>query len=60
MFFLSSNDFFQNPTFSNNLFRNTMSVSNSLDPDQAQNFVGSDLGQNCLQTTLGGRDSMSF
>ena len=24
-------------------------VSNSLDPDQAQNFVGPDLGPNCLQ-----------
>ena len=25
------------------------SVSNSLDPDQAQHFVGPDLGLNCLQ-----------
>ena len=25
------------------------SVSNSLDPDQARRFVGSDLGPNCLQ-----------
>ena len=24
-------------------------MSNSLDPDQAQRFVGSDLGPNCLQ-----------
>ena len=24
-------------------------VSNSLDPDQAQHFVGPDLGPNCLQ-----------
>ena len=24
-------------------------VSNSLDPDQAQRFVGPDLGSNCLQ-----------
>ena len=24
-------------------------MSNSLDPDQAQHFVGSDLGPNCLQ-----------
>ena len=24
-------------------------VSNSLDPDQAQNFVGPDVGPNCLQ-----------
>ena len=26
-----------------------MRVSNSLDPDQAQHFVGPDLGPNCLQ-----------
>ena len=25
------------------------SVSNSLDPDEAQHFVGPDLGPNCLQ-----------
>ena len=29
---------------------NTISVSNNLDPDQAQHFVGPDLGQNFLQT----------
>ena len=28
---------------------NTISVSNSLDPDQARHFVGPDLGPNCLQ-----------
>ena len=27
-------------------------MSNSLDPDQAQNFVGPDLGPNCLQSLL--------
>ena len=26
-----------------------MRVSNSLDPDQARQFVGPDLGPNCLQ-----------
>ena len=26
----------------------TLSVSNSLDPDQARQFVGPDLGSNCL------------
>ena len=26
-----------------------MKMSNSLDPDQAQRFVGPDLGPNCLQ-----------
>ena len=30
-------------------FRNTIRVSNSLDPDQASHFVKSDLGLNCLQ-----------
>ena len=30
-------------------FFNTILVSNSLDPDQAQHFVGPDLGPNCLQ-----------
>ena len=29
--------------------RNTISVSNRLDPDQDQDSVGSDLGPNCLQ-----------
>ena len=28
---------------------NTIRVSNSLDPDQARNFVGPDLGPYCLQ-----------
>ena len=28
---------------------NTISVSNSLEPDQARHFVGHDLGPNCLQ-----------
>ena len=29
--------------------RNTIRVSNSLDPDQARHFVGPDLGPYCLQ-----------
>ena len=36
-------------TFSKNSFRNTIRVSNSLDPDQARRFVRPDLGPNCLQ-----------
>ena len=32
--------------------RTTIRVSNSLDPDQAQRFVGPDLGLNCLQMLL--------
>ena len=30
-------------------FFNTICGSNSLDPDQAQHFVGPDMGPNCLQ-----------
>ena len=30
-------------------FFNTIQVSNSLNPDQARHFVGTDLGPNCLQ-----------
>ena len=41
--FLCSADIFQNFTFSNNYF----SVTNSLDPDQAQCSSGPDLGPNC-------------
>ena len=35
--------------FLKNSFRNTIEVSNSLDPDQAPSFVWPDLGPNCLQ-----------
>ena len=41
--------FFSKSTFSKNSFRNTITVSKSLDPDQARHFVGPDLGPNCLQ-----------
>ena len=41
--------FFQNHPFRNNTFRNTIRVSNSLDPDQVRHLVGPDLGPNCLQ-----------
>ena len=40
---------FSKLTYSKNSFRNTIRVSNSLDPDQARHFVGTDLGPNCLQ-----------
>ena len=40
---------FSKSTSSNFFFRNTIRMSNSLDPDQARNFVGTDLGPNCLQ-----------
>ena len=45
-FFLSSSTSF------NNSFRNTMRVSNSLDPDQDGHFVGLDLGPNCSHQTI--------
>ena len=35
--------------FSKNDFRNTIRVSNGLDPDQDRHNVGPDLGPNCLQ-----------
>ena len=34
--------------FLKKIFRNTIGMSNSLGPDQAQRFVGPDLGPNCL------------
>ena len=47
-------------TFSKNSIRIVIRVSNSLDPDQTQHFVGPDLVPNCLQklseTTLGGKE----
>ena len=47
--FLSSADFFKINYFQKNSFRNTIRVSNILDPDQVQHFVGPDLGPNYLQ-----------
>ena len=44
--FLSSADFFQNKFFSKNSFRDTIRVSNGLDPDQEGHSVGPDLGPN--------------
>ena len=35
--------------FAKKNFRNTIRVSNSLDPDQADVLLGHDLGSNCLQ-----------
>ena len=46
MFFAVADLFFQNQTFRKNSLRNTMKVSNSLDPDQN---VRPDLGPNALQ-----------
>ena len=41
--------FLSKSTFPKNSFRNTIRVSNWLDPDQARHFVGNDFGPNCLQ-----------
>ena len=49
MILLSSADFFQYQLFQKNSFKNTIKVSNGLDPDQDQHSVGPDLGPNCLQ-----------
>ena len=49
MFLLSPVDFFSESIFPKNSFRNTIRVSNSLDPDSDLHFVGPDLGPNCLQ-----------
>ena len=49
MLLLSSADFFSKVTISKNSFRNTIRVSNSLDPDQDRRSVGPDLGPNCVE-----------
>ena len=46
---LSSADFFQKQHVRKIIFSITIRVSNSLDPDLAQHFVGLGLGPNCLQ-----------
>ena len=47
--FLSSGEFVSKSTVLNYFLRNTSRVSNSLEPDQAQHFVGPDPVLNCLQ-----------
>ena len=49
MFICRLQIFFSKSTSLKNSFRNTIRVSNSLDPDQAGHFVLPDLGPNCLQ-----------
>ena len=49
MLLLLSADLRLKLTFSKNSFRNTIKVSNGLDPDEDRHFVGPDLGPNCLQ-----------
>ena len=46
-------NFFSKLTFfSKDSLRNITEVSDSLDPDQARQIVGPDLGPNCLQSLL--------
>ena len=47
IFFRMSNN--PNQLFRKYYFGNTIKVSKSLDPDQAQHYVGPDLGPDCLQ-----------
>ena len=42
--------FFSKLVFLKNSIRNIIRVANSLDQNQAQHFVGPDLGPNCLQS----------
>ena len=49
LFFMIFCPDFSESTFSKNSFRDTIRVSNSVDPDQAGHFVGPDLGPICLQ-----------
>ena len=48
MLLLLSSDFVFKVNFFKNSFRNTVRVSNALDPDQIQGTVSPDLGPNCL------------
>ena len=50
---LLSVDLFQNHFFLKNYFRNTIRVSNGLNPDQERPYVGSDLAPTCLQRLSG-------
>ena len=59
MLSLSGADFFHNQLFRKNSFRNTIRLSNRLDPDQARCFVGSDLSPNFLPKILSGIPSVS-
>ena len=56
-FSLLSADFFSKLPFSKKIsFRNTIRVSNGLDPDQDRQNVGPDLDPNCLKIRLSADD----
>ena len=46
---MPSADLFSKSFFPKSSLRNTIIVSNSLDPDHARHFIGPDLVPNCLQ-----------
>ena len=48
--FLSSADFFFQKQRLQKKFRNSIRMSNGLDPDQDRHYVGPDLDQNCLKS----------
>ena len=50
LLFSSADFFFSKLAFSKSSFRNTIIVSNSLDPEQAHYYVGPELGPICLQS----------
>ena len=50
--FMSSVDVFAKILFSKHSFRNTIRVTNSLEPDQVRRIVRPDLGANCLLRLL--------
>ena len=62
-FFLSSADFFPNHLFKNS-FRNTIKLSNSLDPDQARHLAGliwvQTVCKRYQQTALAGKELRQF
>ena len=58
MFFLLSTEFLLKINFFQKFSQEYLSVSNNLDPDQAQHHVGPDLGRICFQSyqeTLAGK-----
>ena len=57
-FFLSSVDFFFKINFFKKSFKNTIRVSNSLDPDQARHVVRPDLGPKLFAKVISRRQKL--
>ena len=60
MLLLSADFFFKINCFQNNSFKNTIRVSNGLDPDRDRCSVDPDLGLNCLQKLSANNRSHRF